>query len=106
MRDVPAVYTLLNKKIKFSSFIRIFRWDRVQSYVLLTASLYIVNYLRIPAYIRKLFLIYDFAPDPILTSLYMRKNFTVFFIRVKYVKPLQVATKRCSGFDSSGEKRN
>ncbi len=33
----------------------------------------VVKYLRISSYIRNLFLIYDFAPDPIWISLYMRK---------------------------------
>ncbi len=44
----------------------------------LTASSYMVKYLRISSYIRKPFLIYDFAPDPIWTSLYMRKIFFSF----------------------------
>ena len=38
--------------------------DRVQSHIWLTASLYMVKYLRISSYIRKAFLINDFAPDP------------------------------------------
>ncbi len=44
----------------------------------LTASSYIV-YLRISSYIMKPFIIYDFAPDPIRISLYMRKMFFSFF---------------------------
>ncbi len=39
----------------------------------LTASSYMVKYLCISSYIRKPFLIYDFAPDPIWISIYMRK---------------------------------
>jgi hypothetical protein len=50
----------------------------------------IVKYLRISSYIRKLFLIYDFAPDPIWISLYMRE-IVICYIVIQYVKPLQVA---------------
>ncbi len=49
--------------------------DWVQSHIWLTASSYIVKYLRISSYIRKPFLIYDFAPDPIWIYLYMRTSF-------------------------------
>ncbi len=44
--------------------------DRVPSHIWLTASSYMVKYLRISLYIRNPFLIYNFAPDPILISLY------------------------------------
>ncbi len=44
--------------------------DQVQSYVWLTASSYMVKYLRISSYIGKPFHINDFAPDPIWISLY------------------------------------
>ncbi len=47
--------------------------DRVQSHIWLTASSYMGKNLRISSYIRKPFLIYDFAPAPIWISLYMRK---------------------------------
>ncbi len=47
--------------------------DRVQSHIWLTASSYMGKNLRISSYIRKPFLIYDFAPDPIWMSWYMRK---------------------------------
>ncbi len=40
---------------------------------LTTASSYIGKYLRISSYIRKPFLIYDFATAPLWISLYMRK---------------------------------
>ncbi len=47
--------------------------DRVQSHLWLTASSYIMKYLRISAYIRKPFIIInDFAPDPIWISLLCR----------------------------------
>ncbi len=48
---------LIKKKIKK----RKFRRDRLQG---LTASTYMVKYLRISSYIRKPFLIYDSATDP------------------------------------------
>jgi hypothetical protein len=64
---------LLIKKINFSSYIRKFRRDRLQSHIWRTASSYIVKYLRISSYIRKPFLIYDFATASIWISLYMRK---------------------------------
>ncbi len=39
--------TLIKKKIQFSSYTRKFRWDRLRSHIWLTASLYMVKYLRI-----------------------------------------------------------
>ncbi len=45
----------------------------LQSQIWLTASSYIVKYLRISSYIRRPFLIYDFATDPIWISLYKKK---------------------------------
>jgi hypothetical protein len=60
-KKVPA---LLKKKIKFSSYIRKFRMEQLQSHILLTVSLYMVKYLRISSYIRKPFLIYHFATAP------------------------------------------
>ncbi len=51
----------------------------------LTASSYMVKYLHISSYIRKSFLIYDFATDPIWIFLYVRKNISLsFFISVSY----------------------
>ncbi len=47
--------------------------DQVQSHIWVTASLYVAKYLRISSYIRKPFLMYDFAPDPLWISLYIRK---------------------------------
>ncbi len=43
---------LIKKKIKFSSHIRKFRMEQLQSHVWLTASSYMVKYLRISSYIR------------------------------------------------------
>ncbi len=51
------------KKDKFSSYMKKFRRERLQSHIWLTASSYIVEYLRISSYIRKPVLIYDFATD-------------------------------------------
>ncbi len=65
--------TLIKKKIKLSSYIRKFRVEQLQSHIWLTASSYIGKYLRISSYIRKPFLIYDFATAPLWISLYMRK---------------------------------
>jgi hypothetical protein len=60
---------LIKKKIKFSSFIRKFRMEQLQSHICLTASSYMANYLCISLYNRKPFLIYDFATAPFLISL-------------------------------------
>jgi hypothetical protein len=63
--SIQNVCTLIKKKIKFFSYIRKFRMEQLKSHILLTASLYMLKYLRIFSYIRKPFLIYDLAPDPI-----------------------------------------
>ncbi len=58
------------KKRKFSSYIRNFRREQLQSHtgIWLTVSSNMTKYLRISSYIRKLFLIYEFATDPIWIS--------------------------------------
>jgi hypothetical protein len=62
---ICAVHTDKKKKKQLSSYIKEFIWDQVQSHIWLPASSYMVKYLRISPYIRKLFqLIYDFAPIP------------------------------------------
>ncbi len=63
--------TLIKNKIKFSSYIRKFTLDRLQSHIWLTTSSYMVKYLRLFSYIRKPFLICDFATDIIWISLYI-----------------------------------
>ncbi len=73
--------TLVKKKIKFSSYVRKFRWGRLQSHVWLTASLYMVKYLRIFSYIRNPFLIYELATNPIWISFYLRKIYFLFYQR-------------------------
>ncbi len=62
---LSPVSTLIKKKVKFSSYIRKFRVEQLQSNIWLTASSYLGKYLRISSYIRKLFLIYDFATAPL-----------------------------------------
>ncbi len=71
--------TLFLKKIKFSSFIWKFRMEQLQCYIWLTASSYMVKYLRISSYIRKPFLKYDFATAPFGISVYTRKIFFSFY---------------------------
>ncbi len=57
--------------------------EELQSHIWLTASSYMVKYLRISSYFRKPFLIYDFATAPFWISLHMRKILIFFFISVK-----------------------
>jgi hypothetical protein len=66
----------IKKKRKFSPYIRKFR-GIVQSHIWLTTSSYMVKIFM--HFLRKPFLIYDFAPDPIWISLYMRKIFFPFY---------------------------
>jgi hypothetical protein len=63
----------IKNKIKFSSYIREFRVEQLQSHIWLTASSFMGKYLRISSYIRKPFLINDFATTPLWISLYIRK---------------------------------
>ncbi len=67
--------TLIKKNKKFFSYIRKSRRERLQSHIWiwLMASSYMTKYLCISSFIRKPFLIYDFATAPIWISLYMRK---------------------------------
>ncbi len=64
------IKSLIIKKIEFSSCIKNIRRDWVQSHIWLTASSTMTKYLRTSSYIKKTFLIYDFAPDPFWISLY------------------------------------
>jgi hypothetical protein len=61
------------KKTKFSSYVRKSRSEQLQSHIWLTASSYMTKYLRISSYIRKPFLIYDFATVPIWIPTDIRK---------------------------------
>ncbi len=61
--------------------------DRVQSHMWLMAPSYMVKYLRLSSHIRKPFIIYDFAPDPIWISLCMRKILFSYFYLCKINQP-------------------
>ncbi len=52
------------KKIKFSSYIRKFKWDRVQSQIWGWASWYMRKFANFSPYMRMPWVVYDFAPDP------------------------------------------
>ncbi len=54
--------------------------EQLQSHTWLTATSHMVKYLRISPYIRKPFLIYDFATAPFWISLYMMKIFFSFLL--------------------------
>ncbi len=54
-----------------------------KSYMTITASSYMVKYLRISSYTRKPFLIYDFSTDPSWISLCMRKILLSFLSLLK-----------------------
>ncbi len=73
LQVIIHVFTLIKNKIKFFSYIRKFRVEQLQCHIWLTASLSMGKYLRISSYIRKPFLIYDFATASLWISLYMRK---------------------------------
>ncbi len=61
-----SLTTLIKKKIKFSSYIRKFRMEQLQSHRWLTVSSYMEKFLRISLYFKiKPFLIYDFATAPL-----------------------------------------
>jgi hypothetical protein len=53
--------------------------EQLQSHIWLTASSYMGKYLRISSYIRKPFLIYDYATAPLWISLYIRKIDFLFY---------------------------
>jgi hypothetical protein len=63
-------YRTDKKENKFSSYIRKFRMKQLQSHIWLTTSSYMGKYLHLSSYIRKPFLIYDFATAPLWISLY------------------------------------
>ncbi len=67
--------SLIKNEIQFSSYIRKFRRERVQSHICVTASRYMAKY------IFAHFLIYDFAPDPVRIFLYciLRKLCSLFY---------------------------
>jgi hypothetical protein len=67
--NASNAHTLIKKFLIYKKF----RREQWQSYIWLKASSYMTKYLRIFSYIRKPFLICDFATAPIWISLYMRK---------------------------------
>ncbi len=73
MSFFTVLNTLIKKKIKLSSYIGKFRVEQLQSHIWLTASSYMGKYFGISSYIRKPFLIYEFATAPLWISLYIRK---------------------------------
>ncbi len=90
-----SCHTLIKNITKFSSYIRKFRRDRVQSRIWPTASPYITK-LRISSDIRNPLLIYDYAPtcNPFWISLYMRKKIFFFFISVFLLTPPLILKSR------------
>jgi hypothetical protein len=96
--------TLIKNKIKFSSYIRKFRIEQLQGHIWLTASSCMGKYFRISSYIRKPFLIYDFATNcSILNFLIYEENLILFFISVHTQhcwKRYSIAYSKCQGFNS------
>ncbi len=74
-----VMYHTDKKKIKFSSYIRKFRVEQLQSHICLTASSYMGKYLHVSSYMRKPFLMYDIATAPLWISLHMRKILFLFY---------------------------
>ncbi len=70
---------LIKRRSNIPHIKRKFRRDRLQSHIWLTASSHIFKCLRISSYIRKSFLTYDFATDPICIFLYMKKILFLFY---------------------------
>ncbi len=64
---------LIRKKIEFSSYIRKFRVEQLQSHIWGTASWYIRKCANFSPYLRRPFVIYDIANAPFWIFLYMRK---------------------------------
>ncbi len=68
---------MIEKKTKFFSYVRKFRWDRFQSHIWRRASKYIWgNAQTIQPYMRRPL---DFATDPFWISIHMRKIWFSFF---------------------------
>ncbi len=86
-KALNRITTLIKNKIKFSSYMRKFRKERLQSHKGLMASSYMDKYLRISSNIRNPFLIYDFATAPMhLNFLIYVENCVFFFISVERIK--------------------
>ncbi len=98
-----AMFTLIKKKIKLSSYIGKIRVEQLQSHIWRTASSKkkkkkknMGKYLCISSYIRKPFLIYDFATALLWISQYMRKVWFS-FLSVQYVSFTLLSTIEGSG---------
>ncbi len=83
------------KKIKFSSYIRKSRRERLQSHIWLTVFSYMTKYCRISSYIRKPFHVFDFATAPIWISWNMRK-ILFYFLSVYSLWPPGVCKQYCT----------
>jgi hypothetical protein len=59
-----AMFTLIKNKTKFSSYIRKFRWDRVQCKGFLIYEEMHKYFHHTYVYMKRSLVIYDFAPDP------------------------------------------
>ncbi len=70
LTNVPWYTDKKENQIFLIQFIRKFRVEQLQSHIWLTASSYMGKYLRISPYMRRPFLIYDFATGPLWISLY------------------------------------
>ncbi len=68
---------------------------QLQCNIWLTASLYMVKYLRISSHIMKPFLIYDYATAPLWISLYCIWGKFVFFFLVYSILKVQSTALRC-----------
>ncbi len=68
-----------DKKIKFSSYIKKFKVEQLQSHIWLTRPPHIWETLRISSYIRKPFLIYDFAIAPLWLPYIWGKFYFLFY---------------------------
>jgi hypothetical protein len=82
--------TLIKNNIKYSSYIRKFIREQLQSHIWLTDSSYMTKYLRISLIIRTPFLTYDFATAPFWISLYMYEENLIFFFYQCTVPLMQV----------------
>ncbi len=91
------VFSYADKKIKFSSNIRKFIVEQLQSHIRLTSSSYMGKYLRVSSYIRKPFLIYDFATAPLWISLNMMKIW-FYFLSVYTCLSFALSSLRLSVF--------
>ncbi len=81
--------------------------EQLQSHIWLTSSLYMGKYLRISSYIKKPFLIYDFATAPLWISLSMRKiwlsflsvqRLRIYFLHCRYLEEMSSLQRRRKDF--------